>query len=707
MKTTRILVGIFTITIALLARVQAQVPAFVTVSAPNYAAYSTNGINWSASTLPSSGTWVGVAYGNGLFVASAQNSAQGAYSTNGINWSASALPFSGTWNFMTYGNGTFVVVAAGTNQAAFSTNGITWTACTMPSSAQWQSVAYGDGVFVAIAYDSASAAYSTNGIAWTAATLPASTGWYALGYGNGTFVTAAGGTTAAAYSTNGITWTATTLGLNNWAELAYGNGVFAAIAYESASAAYSTNGITWTASTMPSSAPWYSVAYATVNGTNGVFAAVPTASSASAYSDDGIHWTASPGGLPNSGNWYSVAGRQVVSPSATAVATVAGGFVVGAIITDGGSGYTNAPLVAIVGGGGTGAAAAAVVSNGMVTGITINETGSNYSSTPNIIINSPTPAAAAVATVVNGFVVGATITAEGNGYTNGSPVAIVGGGGAGATASAVVTNGVLIGIMINEPGSNYSGTPNIYLYAPLSITSQPQSVAVHAFANASFSVAATASGLPLSYQWSFNNSNIAGATSNSLIITNVVQTNLGAYAVVVTDPFGSVAISNATLEMYPYLTVPFGGLVTNWGDSLALSVQAWGTGPLSYQWLDDGVAITNATNQVLNLSNIQFTNAGLYSVVVSNFLGSVTNTPEEVVVNPAGVSLGLYPGVTINGVAGYNYIIQSSINLNDTNSWVTLTNLTLSQPIQLFVDTNTDASLPANPYHFYRVLPGQ
>lgn len=158
--------------------------------------------------------------------------------------------------------------------------------------------------------------------------------------------------------------------------------------------------------------------------------------------------------------------------------------------------------------------------------------------------------------------------------------------------------------------------------------------------------------------------------------------------------------------MYPYLTVPFGGLVTNWGDSVALSVQAWGTGPLSYQWYDNGVAIRNATNQVLDLSNIQFTNAGLYSVVVSNFLGSVTNTPEEVVVNSAGISLGLYPGVTISGMAGSNYIIQSSVNLNDSNSWVTLTNLTLTQPIQLFVDTNTDASLPANPSHFYRILPG-
>jgi hypothetical protein len=107
------------------------------------------------------------------------------------------------------------------------------------------------------------------------------------------------------------------------------------------------------------------------------------------------------------------------------------------------------------------------------------------------------------------------------------------------------------------------------------------------------------------------------------------------------------------------------------------------------------------------LSNIQFTNAGLYSVVVSSPLGSATNTPEQVVVNPAGVFLGLYPGVTIIGAAGYNYVVQRTANLGDTNSWVTVGTLTLTQPIQLWVDTNIDVSLPGNPQNYYRILPGQ
>jgi hypothetical protein len=104
---------------------------------------------------------------------------------------------------------------------------------------------------------------------------------------------------------------------------------------------------------------------------------------------------------------------------------------------------------------------------------------------------------------------------------------------------------------------------------------------------------------------------------------------------------------------------------------------------------------------------MQATNAGLYSVVVRNPLGTATNTPAQVVVYPAGVSLGFCPSVTINGVIGYSYIIQSTTDLSNTNFWVTLTNLTLTQPVQLWVDTSVDATSPVYSKYFYRVLAGQ
>src|SRR5262249_53491566 len=46
-----------------------------------------------------------------------------------------------------------------------------------------------------------------------------------------------------------------------------------------------------------------------------------------------------------------------------------------------------------------------------------------------------------------------------------------------------------------------------------------------------------------------------------------------------------------------------------------------GTVPMAYQWLHDGMAIPGATNFVLSLANVQLSQDGLYSCVISNPVG--------------------------------------------------------------------------------------
>ena len=75
--------------------------------------------------------------------------------------------------------------------------------------------------------------------------------------------------------------------------------------------------------------------------------------------------------------------------AATATATLFNGFLVGINITDPGCGYTNAPLVAIQGGGGSNAMANATISNGQVTAINITSAGCCYTSPPKIVMASP------------------------------------------------------------------------------------------------------------------------------------------------------------------------------------------------------------------------------------------------------------------------------------------------------------------------------
>src|SRR5438105_394146 len=57
----------------------------------------------------------------------------------------------------------------------------------------------------------------------------------------------------------------------------------------------------------------------------------------------------------------------------------------------------------------------------------------------------------------------------------------------------------------------------------------------------------------------------------------------------------------------------------------AFGVIASGTAPLFYQWRKDAVPIADATNDQIVLARLQFSEAGLYSVVVSNADGSVTS----------------------------------------------------------------------------------
>jgi hypothetical protein len=96
--------------------------------------------------------------------------------------------------------------------------------------------------------------------------------------------------------------------------------------------------------------------------------------------------------LPGTTGWSSPFGGRPTALwnlCATATATIVNGFVVSATVSNGGYGYSNAPLVRFIGGGGSGAQAVAVVSNGVVVGITITDAGIGYTNAPLVVIEPP------------------------------------------------------------------------------------------------------------------------------------------------------------------------------------------------------------------------------------------------------------------------------------------------------------------------------
>ena len=172
---------------------------FVAVnSSGTQVALSFDGEVWDVTGTGTVG-YSSVTYGAGKFVALATGTTTAAASsTDGITWTARTLPASATWVSVTHGNNLYVAVASDSNSGAYSKDGITWTATTIGSAdgstvGGYQQVRYGQGVYMATTYQSGVQDYSfvatsENGITWTVrgveATPGSISGYKALAFGN-------------------------------------------------------------------------------------------------------------------------------------------------------------------------------------------------------------------------------------------------------------------------------------------------------------------------------------------------------------------------------------------------------------------------------------------------------------------------------------------------------------------------------------------
>jgi hypothetical protein len=151
-------------------------------------------------------------------------------------------------------------------------------------------------------------------------------------------------------------------------------------------------------------------------------------------------------------------------------------------------------------------------------------------------------------------------------------------------------------------------------------------------ATATLSVTVSGDG-PVTYQWRFNGEAIPGATNSVYSITRFNEDKAGTYDVVVTNPFGTTISDPATVALGVALVItrqPQSQTIAV-GETAQFSVEATGTMPYSYRWRSNGTNITAAnvtgvTNSLLVISNVQPSQAGNYSVVVTSPSGTVTSS---------------------------------------------------------------------------------
>jgi lactate dehydrogenase-like 2-hydroxyacid dehydrogenase len=60
--------------------------------------------------------------------------------------------------------------------------------------------------------------------------------------------------------------------------------------------------------------------------------------------------------------------------------------------------------------------------------------------------------------------------------------------------------------------------------------------------------------------------------------------------------------------------------------NVTFTVSAFGAGPLYYQWYFNNIAVSGATSAGYSLTNAMATNAGSYTVIITNYSGSVTSS---------------------------------------------------------------------------------
>jgi hypothetical protein len=373
-------------------------------------------------------------------------------------------------------------------------------------------------------------------------------------------------------------------------------------------------------------------------------------------------------------------------PAATATASVLNGFVFSVQVTSGGGpGYTLAPSVRFVGGGGTGATATATVSNGTISAINMDNLGSGYTSAPTVEIDPP-------------------------------PGLLIGQTNASLTISAAATNdaGTYFVLVTNTWGSVTSSVASLIVETPPRIngfssdTSLPLGDSTVLFVSVADSQSAA-------IQWYRQQIYPQAAVAvpdvrNGSVVGFSISSGGGFYY---TAPSVQVVGAGGTgAEVTATITA---GAVT------ALNIVKPGSGyPTNAQFLfippsqGPPQLMSGQTNSFVILTSVRSTDSGAYSAVVSNTRFSSTNTmtlrvlvPQRFVQAPQRLGNGTFrllfspqDGGTVltNDLA--NFEVWGSTNLLNTNAWVRITNGISLQNGQIQVDDADSANLPRR---FYRV----
>jgi len=209
-------------------------------------------------------------------------------------------------------------------------------------------------------------------------------------------------------------------------------------------------------------------------------------------------------------------------------------------------------------------------------------------------------------------------------------------------------------VVSNAAAALTSAVATLTLVLPPAIATQPVSQILLGGADANFMILASGT-LPLFYRWRFNGADLPTGTNATLTVTNAQPPNGGSYTVVVTNAYGAVTSSVATLTIRYSLTVNVtgGGTVarnpffTNYPPNFTVTLTAIPTAGFFFNaWSGDASGSANPLS--LNVTSNKTITANFASTALtieSEGEGSVSRSPDR-----ASYSLG--DEVTLSATPG-------------------------------------------------------
>jgi hypothetical protein len=248
-------------------------------------------------------------------------------------------------------------------------------------------------------------------------------------------------------------------------------------------------------------------------------------------------------------------------------------------------------------------------------------------------------------------------------YTTVPAVQFIGGGGHGAAAIASISNGMVTAITVTLAGSDYTSLPEVQIAPP--------------------------SGLLL------------GQTNATLTLNGITTNNAGNYFVLISNPYGSVTSSIATLTVAfpPSLIQQPQSIKVPQGKSGTFTVTATGTPAPSYQWwrvsgaqstaaavpvvLNGfvlGANLTSGGGGYLSVPQIQIvggggSGAGGYAVVSNQLVTAIiiTNAGSGYTTPPT-VQIASPTAVALSGKSSNTLALSSVTSADSGNYFVVITN---------------------------------